>query len=143
MFYVGIKKTYPPDRHDPNRLYAKVLVEAIKRLDDFCEEDVRSPAHLLLVLDEHNQRSSLITEASRSMYGGEEPRRHLIEPPFQAESHRYQTLQAADWICGLVGRLGAYWADPGAYPENRAFLDYFGQRLNRVSRRSGIRNQAQ
>ena len=37
------------------------------------------------------------------MYGAEEPGRHLIEPLFQGESRRCQTLQAADWIAGLVG----------------------------------------
>ena len=61
-------------------------------------------------------------------------------PPFHLESHRYQTIQAADWIAGLVGRLGAIWADPEAWPENEAFQRYFEHRLHRVSRRSGIRN---
>ena len=140
VFYVGIKKTHSPGRHNPNRLYAMVLVEAIKRLNEFCDEDIQRSNNLLLVLDEHDQRSALITEASRSMYGGQEPRRHLIEPPFQAESHRYQTLQAADWIAGLVGRLGAFWADPNAFPENELFRRYFGQRLSDVQVRSGLRN---
>jgi hypothetical protein len=35
------------------------------------------------------------------------PRRRIIEPPFQVESERYQTCQCADWLCGLVGRVGA------------------------------------
>ena len=73
------------------------------------------------------------------MYAREEPRRHLIEPPFHLESHRYQTLQAADWIAGLVGRLAAAWADPDTYPENQVFRRYFEHRLHRVSRRSGVR----
>ena len=73
------------------------------------------------------------------MYGSE-PRRHLIEPPFHLESHRYQTVQAADWIAGLVGRFGAIWADPEAYAENDVFRRYFEHRLNRASRRSGIRS---
>lgn len=73
------------------------------------------------------------------MYGTDEPRRHLIEPPFHLESHRYQTVQAADWIAGLVGRLGAIWKDPSSYPENDVFRRYFEHRLNHVSRRSGIR----
>ena len=140
ILYVGVTKTHSPGQHNPNRLYAMVLVEAIKRLNEFCEKDVQRSNNLLLVLDEHDQRSALITEASRSMYGGQEPRRHLIEPPFQAESHRYQTLQAADWIAGLVGRLGAFWADPSAFPENEIFRRYFGQRLHDVQRRSGLRS---
>ena len=76
-------------------------------------------------LDEHDQRSALITAAARSMYAKKGRRRCLIEPPFHLESHRYQTLQAADWIAGLVGRLGAAWADPAAYPENEVFRRYF------------------
>ena len=91
-----------------------------------------------MILDEHDQRSALIAAAARSMYGNE-PRRHLIEPPFHLESHRYQTLQAADWIAGLVGRLGAIWADPAAYPENEPFRRYFEDRVKRASSRSGIR----
>ena len=66
------------------------------------------------------------------MYAREEPRRHLIEPPFHLESHRYQTLQAADWIAGLVGRLGSIWTDPAAYTENQVFRRYFEHRLNKV-----------
>ena len=140
IFYVGIKKTRSDRQPNPNRLYAKVLVEAIKRINGFCEDDIHRSNNFLLVLDEHDQRSVLITEATRSMYGGQEPRRHLIEPPFQAESHRYQTLQAADWIAGLVGRLGSLWADPGAFPENEIFHRYFGKRLKDVQIRSGLRN---
>ena len=139
VLYVGVKKTAPPALHNPDRLYTNVLLEAVKRIDQFCEVDCNLPANFLLALDEHDQRSALITEVSRSMYAGPERRRHLIEPLFNLESHRYQTIQAADWIAALVGRLGAIWADPDAYPENVVFRRYFEQRLNRVSRRSGIR----
>ena len=141
VFYVGIKKTAAPAEHDPNQLYKSVLVEAIKRIDDFCERNDDPKDSFIVILDEHDQRSALITAAARSMYGNE-PRRHLIEPPFHVESHRYQTLQAADWITGLVGRLGAIWAAPAAYPENEPFRRYFEHRVNRTSRRSGIRTSA-
>ncbi|MCZ0935821.1 MAG: DUF3800 domain-containing protein [Gemmatimonadetes bacterium] len=140
VFYVGIKKTAPPETHNPNRLYARVLVEAIKRIDEFCERDCQPSEDFVLLLDEHDQRSAQITEAARSMYAKTERRRRLIEPPFHLESHRYQTLQAADWIAGLVGRIGAIWADPDAYPENEVFRRYFEHRLNQASRRSGIRS---
>ena len=140
VFYVGIKKTAAPAEHDPNQLYRSVFVEAIKRIDDFCEQTHDPQDSFIVILDEHDQRSALITAAAQSMYGNE-PRRHLIEPPFHLESHRYQTLQAADWIAGLVGRLGAIWADPEAYPENEPFRRYFENRITRASRRSGIRTQ--
>ena len=139
VFYVGIKKTAHPTRHYPNRLYIRVLLEAIRRIDEFCDQDCQPTSRFVLMLDEHDQRSALITAAARSMYAKKDRRRCLIEPPFHLESHRYQTLQAADWIAGLVGRLGAAWADPAAYPENEVFRRYFEHRLSRVSRRSGVR----
>ena len=139
VFYVGVRKTAVPAQHNPNRLYATVFLEAIKRIDGFCEEDCNPPDNFVLILDEHDQRSSLLTEAARSMYARSHRRRHLIEPPFHLESHRYQTLQAADWIAGLVGRIGSIWADPMAYSDYEVFRRYFEHRVNRISRRSGIR----
>lgn len=139
VFYVGLKKTEPPHLHRPNSLYAWVLLEAIKRIDAFCAEDCIPPSNFILALDQHDQRSRLITTAAQSMYGGNEPRRHLIEPPFHLESYRYQTVQAADWLAGLIGRIGSIWACPTEYPENEVFRRYFEHRLNLITRRSGIR----
>ena len=140
VFYVGTEKTAPVPDHNPNLLYRKILSEAIKRLDEFCAKDCIPASNFVLALDEHDQREALITEASRNMFGGSHPRRRLVEPPFQLESHRYQTLQAADWIAGLVGRLGAFWVARDSFPENDVFQRYFQGRLNHASRRSGIRN---
>ena len=82
VFYVGLRKTAAPNLHNPNGLNKKVLAEAIKRIDAFCGVDCNPPCNFLLALDEHDQRSALITEAARSMYGANERRQHLIEPPF-------------------------------------------------------------
>ena len=142
VIYVGIRKTAPPQSHSPNRLYRNVLLEAVKRIDQFCEVDCRPSDNFLLALDEHDQRAALITEVSRAMYAVPERRRYLIEPLFNLESHRYQTIQAADWIAALVGRLGAVWSDPESYSENGVFRRYFEHRLNRISRRSGIRQRS-
>ncbi|MCY4341150.1 MAG: DUF3800 domain-containing protein [Gammaproteobacteria bacterium] len=108
-------------------------------LDEFCREDHAVGERFLLALDEHPQRADLLTAVYQDVYGGAEPRRQLIEPPFQLESHRYQTLQAADWIAGLVGRLGAIWTEPDAWPENVVFRRYFEGRLAKVQVRSGVR----
>lgn len=141
VFYVGVRKTSTLDQHNPNRLYTAILREAIKRLDSFCDADCEPAENFLMVLDDNSHRSKLITEAAQSMYGTIEPRRRLLELPFCAESHHHQTLQAADWIAGLVGRLGSIWVDQIAYQENEVFRRYFEQRLRHVSRRSGIRNK--
>jgi hypothetical protein len=139
-FHVGVKKHYGAALLSPNDLYKYVLKEAIKRLDQHCQLDCAPSENFILILDEHDQRQALITEASVAMYGTAAPRRCMIEPPFQVESHRYQTMQAADWIAGLVGRFGAVWKSPIEYPENQVFRVYFEERLNAVSRRSGIRD---
>ena len=140
VFYVGIRKTAEPEAHDANALYRSVLAEAIKRLDDFCLEDHAVVEPFLLALDEHPLRADLLTAAARDMYGRDDPRRQLIEPPLQLESHRYQTPQAADWIAGLVGRFGAIWKEPDAWPENVIFRQYFEHRLTIVQVRSGVRD---
>ena len=49
-------------------------------------------------------------------------------------------IQAADWIAALMGRLGAIWAKEEEFPENLVFRRHFEHRINRLSRRSGIRN---
>ena len=139
VFYAGIRKTADPARHDANALYSAMLREAIGRIDAFCLEDCEPPARFLLALDEHPRRAELLTAVGRDMYGPDEPRRQLIEPPFHLESHRYQTVQAADWIAALVGRLGALWKEPDAWPENAVFRRYFEGRLAAVQVRSGIR----
>lgn len=141
IFYVGIEKTKLPQDHRPNELYRAVLREAIKRLDQFCLQESDPQETFFLVMDEHDQREALVTEAAVSMYNSTNPRRSLIEPPFQVESHRYQTLQAADWLAGFTGRMGAYWTDPESYPENIVFRTYFEARFNGKCKRSGIRQE--
>ena len=142
VFYVGIRKTWAPEAHDSSRLYGDILQEVIKRIDQFCAEDCYRLENFVLILDEHSQRPALITRAAQNMYRRNERRQQLIEPPFHVESHRYQTLQAADWIAGLVGRLGAVWAEPEVWPENEIFRLYFEDRINNVSRRSGVRTRS-
>ena len=140
VFYVGMRKTAYPAAHDANAMYLRVLAEAIRRIDGFCRDDHAPPERFLLALDEHPMRAELLTAAARGMYGGTDPRRQLIEPPFHLESHRYQTVQAADWIAGLVGRLGAIWKEPDAWPENVVFRRYFEHRLTRIQVRSRVRD---
>ena len=117
-------------------MYLAVLREAMKRLDQFAES---SKTNLLIIIDEHQERDALVTEASRAMFHPDRPCSCLIEPPVQVESHRYQTVQAADWICGLMGRLGAYWTAPKSFPDFGWAEALFGFRVAQAQVRSGIR----
>ncbi len=85
---------------------------------------------------------ALVEQVAQSMYAsGDDGRRRLIELVFQVESGRYQILQDADWIAGLIGRLGVIWSEPRVWPENAVLRRSFEQRINRVSRRSGLKTQ--
>jgi hypothetical protein len=136
VFYVGMHKTSEPSEHKPIQMYLAVLREAMKRLDQFAES---SKTNLLIIIDEHQERDALVTEASRAMFHPDHPCSCLIEPPVQVESHRYQTVQAADWICGLMGRLGAYGTAPKSFPDFGWAEALFGFRVAQAQVRSGIR----
>ncbi len=95
-----------------------------------------------LLLDEQEDefRQEIVEASARTMFG-EDGRKTLIEPPIQAESHMYQTLQCADWICGLVGRLGCHLARPDEFSDFEWAEKYFGDRIRKISPGSGIRRQ--
>jgi len=137
VFYVGIEKVLPPGQHDPKEMYLAMLREAIGRLDQFC---LSRHSRFMMILDEQREagfREEIIAEGCRQMFGTA-PRRRMIEPPIQAESHLFQTLQCADWICGLVGRAGCYLVAPTEYEELIWVPKYFAERLARVAPISGI-----
>ena len=146
ILYVGLEKKSNYAQHDSKDLYRAILVEIIKRMDQFCEQ---KQATFMVILDqqkskidrEHGQdfRTQIVEAASLQMFS--QGRKQMIEPPLEAESHLFQTIQCADWLCGLVGRIEAYKALPTEYEEFSCAEKYFGDRLRQISPRSGIRRQ--
>ena len=138
IIYVGIEKRRTEDRHNSKNLYHTVLRETIKRLDEQCSA---ANDQFMLILDQQEEnvmRGEIVETASIAMYGNE-PRRSLIDPPVQAESHLYQSLQCADWVCGIMGRISHYDAEPDNKKELGIFSKYFRQRIRNIEKRSGIR----
>jgi len=137
VFYVGIKKDPPKENHSPKKLYRSVRKEAIKRMDQYC---LKSICTIFMILDEKEQsfRSEIVREATIQMYGPDK-RKCLIEPPIQAESHLFQTLQCADWLCGLIGRVATYQTCPGEFSELSWTDKYFKARLFAAAPNSGVR----
>lgn len=139
IFYVGIQKTHSPESNNSKRLYRTVLSESIKRIDQFCST---RNAHFQIILDEQNEvdfRAQIVAEASVQMFT--KSRATMIEPPIQAESHLFQTLQCADWLCGLIGRVGCYMVLPEVYSELGWTTKYFTHRLKSAAPSSGIRRE--
>jgi len=140
ILYVGVEKRRDLAHHDSKKLYATVLREGIKRLDQFC---LGNRSKFFLILDEQREvgfRAEIVSEASRQMFG-QNPRIGLIEPPIHAESHLFQTLQCADWLCGLIGRVSNYHVEPDAFPDLVWTQDFFAARLRHAAPTSGIRKQ--
>jgi hypothetical protein len=138
VFYVGLQKNRPVAEFNSQALYLTVLGEAMKRLNQYAGE---REAEMIIIMDEHQDREAILTRASQAMYGGPTPRRRIIEPPFQVESERYQTCQCADWLCGLIGRVGAYQARPDEWADMAWTQTYFQDRLDAAAARSSIRLQ--
>ena len=139
IIHVGIEKHLGVENHDSKKLYQSVLTEMIKRMDQEC---VARKANFMMVLDHQEGdalRGEIVERASLAMFSGNEPRYQMIEPPVQAESHLYQTIQCADWLCGLFGRLTRYQSEPEVKPEYVLIEKYFKDRVEKASIRSSIR----
>jgi len=137
VFYFGKEKVAGEMTLSSKGLYKSVLRESITRLN--AEAETRGK-DMLIILDESEEvmRKHLVEQAGYEMFGGD-PRRRIVEPPIQAESHLYQTLQCADWICGLLGRLSAYELQPENYADFEPATKYFRERVKGVAVRSSLR----
>lgn len=138
LIYVGVEKRRSLANHNSKQLFLSVLREMIKRLDQEC---LQRSSKFILVLDEQEKnvmRGQTVETASIEMHGNSS-RACLIEAPMQLESHLYQTIQCADWLCGIFGRLTFHECDPEARPENSIADRFFKERVTEVATRSSIR----
>jgi hypothetical protein len=104
LFYYGRQKYQTPQQSNASGLYSTVLGHSVRNIDRFCEQQNEQ---FMMILDQHADRIRLLETAAKTMFGNE-PARNLIEPPFEVESHLYQTIQAADWLATWIGRLMAH-----------------------------------
>lgn len=137
IFYHGIEKYNSPKGHDAKALYKVTLTKAMRKLDAAFQQ---RRSTFTLMIDEHENRAEHVEAASKTMFGAESVG-CLIEPPIQAESHLYQTLQCADWICGLIGRLGAYRIRADEYADLEWSEKFFGERIEAVTCFSSIQKK--
>jgi hypothetical protein len=135
LFFHGIEKHEAPEASNPTGLYYTVLKYALRDLENCFANKAQN---FLVILDEHQSRVHLLESAVKTMFGSQYPVRHLLEPPYQVESHLYQTIQAADWIAAIVGPLLTYRVAPQQFSDRNWAETYFGQRINAASTNSKI-----
>lgn len=135
LVYYGRQKYQTPTASNSSGLYTTVLSHSIRAIDGYC---CSLNGQFLMILDQHSDRLKLLESASKTMFSPQNPARCLIEPPFQVESHLYQTIQAADWIATLVGRVMAFSVEPQQYADWEWAERYFGARIRALSTHSTI-----
>lgn len=135
IIYYGREKYQKPEDSRSRGLYSTVLNHIIRSSDKYCIERKQS---FMMILDQHPDRLALLETATKTMFDADKPARCLIEPPFQVESHLYQTIQAADWIAALVGRLMAYKVEPDQYSDWEWADRYFGTRVKSLTTHSTL-----
>lgn len=108
--------------------YEHAMKQLIKRVNWSIPENERH----LMILDKQGPRERMeIFAASAAFMFSDDHANKLLEPPFEVESHLYQTVQCADWICAILGRIAAYKYDPD-FDEYKWAVQYFGHRLAKV-----------
>lgn len=135
VFYTGEHKTTTPSAHNSNETFKRQLLQSVRKIDRFCALEGST---FILVLDEQKAgnewRERNVEACTLAMFeDASEKCRTMIEPPLQGESYLFQTLQCADWMCGLIGRLMALAVAPAEFEDWRPFEKYFASRIAQVA----------
>ncbi|WP_237380656.1 DUF3800 domain-containing protein [Cupriavidus sp. SW-Y-13] len=145
VVYTGEHKVSDAGLHFPAEIFKRQLLCAVRQVDGHCAQ---TNATCMVLLDHQDAgdewRERNVEACTVAMFEDEDGRcRRLIEPPLQGESHLFQTLQCADWLCGLIGRLSAHAAAPDEYADWAVFHKYFHDRVRAVALdSSGIQEHA-
>ncbi|NWA66679.1 DUF3800 domain-containing protein [Pseudomonas reactans] len=135
IFYTGEHKPTEPSEHNSTETFKRALLQSIRKIDRFC---TLNNASFIVLLDEQKAgnewRERNVEACTLAMF--EDPSekcRTLIEPPLQGESYLFQTLQCADWLCGLIGRLTTFTVAPEEFEDWQLFDMYFAARIADVA----------
>ncbi len=130
IFFYGREKFQKPAESRANGLYKTVLSNSIRGIDSFC---TRQQDSFMMIMDQHSGRSHWMETSAKTMFNKKSPARCMIEPPFEVESHLYQTIQMADWVATLIGRLMAHRTDPAQYADWEWAERYYGEQIDQLA----------
>lgn len=141
LFFHGVEKHQDADASNPTGLYYTVLKHAIRDLERFF---AAKSENYLIILDEHQSRAILLESAIKAMFAQDynDRAKRLLEPPYQVESHLYQTIQAADWISAIVGPLWTYRCNPDQFADREWSERFFAKRLEAATTHSKLTRSA-
>lgn len=134
LFYVGEEKKKGEENNNPQIIYRSSLCEIIKRLDnEFKQQD----SYFMIFMDDSEESSHLVKRSIYEMHQNE--KFQLIEAPMQVDSKLYQTVQCADWLCSIYGKLYFYELEPENKPTYSIFHDQFKNLISSQQKRSNVR----
>jgi hypothetical protein len=155
IFYYGIEKSEyfkKKRRLDSKRSLHVALVRGV--IERASLEAISKSSQIKIIFDHHNKddetkariqkKSDRVDVAqipelqTRKEYCMEvilEKRlyRYLKEPMFSIESHWSLGIQAADWICALLGKVKTYISHPTKFTQYKTFSDSLGENLDSIS----------
>lgn len=134
IFYYGREKIRNSTDVNSIGLYKTVLAHGIRRIESYA---AGLDQNFVVVIDQHSAREELLITAAKTMYG-KPPALHLASPPFEAESHLNENIQAADWIATLIGRMAAFEIAPAEFQEYEPYKRYFWNRIHAVASHSTV-----
>ena len=144
VFYTGIEKDPPDGLHSAESLYFSVLRSAIKKINTHCDRKGHTFSILLDSVDSEEGRKKFrlksVASSGQQMFG--DGCFCLAEPAYQLESHLYQTMQCADWVCAIVGRIMAYECTSTEFEDYGIISKYFKKKIIEVSKSSSFRKRA-
>lgn len=131
IVYAGIEKTSPQHEHRARVLHnscARRSIELVNRALRKCEGE-----RFMVVFDEHSSHADKTTHIATTILRGNSNKVRLIEPPYQGDSKLYNSIQAADWVCALLGRIFSYMAEPKLWPRHRAYYERFFPIIEKIT----------
>lgn len=99
---VGVTKETSQDREN------HCLIQAINRLGTYATSKGEQLMVIMDATETHNRERAVATLGATIYSRSNKDNKSIIEIPLQTESHLYNTVQLADWVCALMGRLTDY-----------------------------------
>lgn len=132
VVYSGLEKHLPQEKHDSVVLHKTCARRCVKLINDAFQGD---DGRFIVIFDEHSNHKDKVQHLVSNI-ADQSDRIALIETPFQGDSELYNSIQAADWVCSLLGRVFAYMASPDTQQVNLPYYERFSPVIKKMSFRN-------
>lgn len=129
VLYRGIVKASDIADHSASKVHMACLRRVFATVNSYCGE---SESYFLMSFDRHEthlKKMQFISGAHRDSDG----KVRIADYPHDLESRYHNSIQAADWVCALLGRVWAYRVDAVGWASHKPYDDRFSNLLTQVT----------